>query len=109
MKTLAWLLCGMAVWAATPLTGTWKLNRRKSTIEVALPSFIHNDTMSFRSNGAVKVEVPPTHFIVRDGAGEGVYRVDVSDDQKSLTLTRVLSFEDQSGKQFHTVLILEKQ
>ena len=111
IETLLLMLCGMAVLGGH--TFDWHVETGPARIvpwRRRLPSFdCTNGTMSFRSNGAVKVEVPPTHFIVRDGAGEGVYRVDVSEDQKILTVTRVLSFDDQSGKQFHTVLILEKQ
>ena len=109
MKTLTLLACAIAVLAAAPLTGAWKLNRQKSTTDAPLPSFIHNDIMGFSSNAAVHVEVPPTHFLTRDGSSEALYRVDVSADRKVLTVTRVLSFNDQSGKQFHTVLVFEKQ
>jgi hypothetical protein len=110
MRILTLLVCGLAAWAATPLTGTWKLNRQKSSIESSLPSFLHNDVMGFRAGGPVTIEVPPSHFIVVDPYGEkGMYRVDVSADQLTLTVTRVKSFEDQSGKQFHSVLVLEKQ
>jgi hypothetical protein len=108
MKTLVLMLCGMAVWAVTPLNGTWKLNREKSVAQGALPSFIHGDAISFGPAGPI--EVPPAHFLVQDPYGErNLYRVDVSADQRTLTVTRVLSYEDQSGKQFHTVLILEKR
>lgn len=106
---IALLLCAAAAWAA-PLTGTWKLNRQKSTIGEGLPSFIHDDTMGFRPGGMVNIQVPPSHFIAVDPYGDrGMYRVDISDDQRTLTVRRVKSFEDQSGSQFKTLLILEKQ
>jgi hypothetical protein len=104
------LVCGVALWAATPLNGTWKLNRGKSSLNGALPSFIHNDAMSFRPGGPVMPAVPPSSFIALDPNGDkNMYRVDVSPDQRTLTVTRIQSYEDQSGKQFRTVLVLEKQ
>lgn len=109
MRIFALLLCGLAVWAAAPLTGTWKLNRQKSVVAGALPSFIHGEAMDFRAGGPVTVEVPPAHFLVQDTSGEkNLYRVDISADQRTLTVKQVKSFEDQTGKQFRTVLVLEK-
>lgn len=109
MKTLAFLICGLAAWAATPLVGTWKLNRQKSVVAGALPSFIHGDAMAFRPGGPVSIETPPAHFLVQDPSGEkNLYSVDVSADQRTLTVKQVKSFEDQTGKQFRTVLVLEK-
>ena len=110
MRILALLICAIAAWAATPLDGTWKLDRKKSSLNGALPSFIHNDILSFRPGGIAAPAVPPAHFIARDGNGDkGMYRVDVSPDQRTITVTRIQSYEDQSGRQYHTVLILEKQ
>jgi hypothetical protein len=110
MRILPLFVSAIAVWAATPLDGTWKLDRGKSSLNAALPSFIHNDILSFRPGGIGAPAVPPAHFIARDGnADKGLYRVDVSPDQRTLTVTRIQSYEDQSGRQFHTVLILEKQ
>ena len=110
MKILALFISGIAAWAATPLNGTWKLDRTKSIVNGALPSFIRNGTLSFRPGGIGAPAVPPANFIARDGNGDkGLYRVDVSPDQRTLTVTRIQSYEDQSGKQFHTVLTLEKQ
>jgi hypothetical protein len=110
MKILAGLMCLTAVWAATPLTGTWKLNRAKSTVEGALPSFIHNGTMSIRAGGIGAPAVPPASFVAVDGNDDKkLYRVDISPDQRTLTIIRVQSYENQSGQPFHTVLVLEKQ
>jgi len=110
MKMLALLMCVTAVWAAAPLTGTWKLNRQKSTLEGALPSFIHNGMMSIRAGGIGVPAVPPASFIAVDGNDDKkLYRVDISPDQRTLTMTRVQSYENESGRPFHTVLILEKQ
>jgi hypothetical protein len=107
---LALFMCAVAAWAATPLDGTWRLNRRKSSLNGALPSFIRNDSLSFRPGGIGAPAVPPANFIARDGNGDkGLYRVDVSPDLRTLTVTRIQSYEDQSGRPFHTVLILEKQ
>jgi hypothetical protein len=104
------LMCATAVWAAAPLTGTWKLNRAKSTPEGVLPSFIHNGTMTIRAGGIGAPAVPPASFIAVDGNDEKkLYRVDVSPDERTLRMTRVQSYENQSGTPFHTVLILEKQ
>jgi hypothetical protein len=110
MKMLALLMCATALWAATPLTGTWKLNRQKSTVGGTLPSFIHNDTMSIRTGGIGTPAVPPASFIAVDGNDDKkLYRVEISLDQRTLTMTRVQSYENQSGRPFHTVLLLEKQ
>ena len=110
MRILTLLLCGLAVLAAAPLTGSWKLNRQKSSLQGSLPSFVHDEAMSFRPGGPVSVQVPPAPFLVADPAGEkNLYRVEVSADQRTLTVTQVKSYEDQSGKQFHNVLVLEKQ
>jgi hypothetical protein len=110
MRILALSICAIAAWAATPLDGTWRLNRNKSSLNGALPSFIHNDALSFRPGGIGAPAVPPANFIARDGNGDkGLYRVDVSPDRRTLTVTRIRSYEDQGGSQFHTVLILEKQ
>ena len=109
MKILAFLICGLAAWAATPLVGTWKLNRQKSVVAGALPSFIHGEAIEFRPGGPVNLQVPPAHFLVQDPSGEkNLYRVEVSADQRTLTVRQVQSFEDQTGKQFRTVLVLEK-
>src|SRR5271157_1033608 len=109
MRILAFLLFAIAAWAATPLNGTWKLDRTKSSLNEPLPSFIRNGTMSFRPDGAVAPAVPPASFILRDGNGDKLYRANVSSDMRVLTLTRIRSFEDQSGRQFHAVFVLEKQ
>jgi hypothetical protein len=110
MKILALLICATALWAATPLIGTWKLNRQKSALEGALPSFIHNDTMSIRAGGIGTPAVPPASFIAVDGNDDKkLYRVEISPDQRTITMTRVQSYGNQSGRPFHTVLILEKQ
>jgi len=110
MKMLALLMCVSALWAATPLQGTWKLNRKKSTLEGSLPSFIHNDTMSIRPGGIGAPAAPPASFIAIDGNDENkLYRVDVSPDQRTLTIARVQSYENQTGRLFHTVLVFEKQ
>lgn len=109
MKLVALLLCGFAAWGATPLNGTWRLNREKSKVEGALPSFVHDETMSFRPGGPASPVVPPANFVAADGNSGRLYRVDVSSDQRTLTVIRIQSYEDQSGKQFRTRLILEKQ
>jgi len=110
MKILALLICATAAWAATPLTGTWKLNRAKSTLEGPAPSFIHNDTMSIRAGGVGVPAVPSASFVAVDGNdGNKLYRVEISPDQRTLKITRVPSYENQSGSPFHTVLVLEKQ
>lgn len=109
MKMLALILCAAAVWAA-PLTGTWKLNRGKSTLEGALPSFIHHDTMTIRAGGRGTPAVPLASFIAADGNYDNkLYRVEISPDRRTLTMTRIQSYQNQSGTPFHTVLILEKQ
>lgn len=109
MKILALLICATAAWAATPLTGTWRLNRAKSTLEGAMPSFIHNDTMSVRAGGIGAPAAPPASFIAVDGNNENkMYRVEISPDQRTLKITRVRSYENQSSP-FHMILILEKQ
>lgn len=109
MRILAVLVFAIAAWAATPLNGTWKLDRTKSSLNEPLPSFIRNGVMGFHPGGTVGPVVPLATFIVRDGNGDKLYRVNVSSDMRLLTLTRILSFEDQSGKQFHAVFVLEKQ
>ena len=110
MRMVALLVCAVVVWAATPLNGTWKLNRKKSSLNGVLPSFIHNDTMSFPARAIVTPAVPPSNFIALDGNDEkNMYRVDVSSDQRTLTVTRIQSYDDQSGRGFHTLLVLEKQ
>jgi hypothetical protein len=109
MRMLVLFVCALAAWAATPLNGTWKLDRGKSSLNEPPPSFIRNGAMSFHPSGTVAPAVPPATFIVRDGNGGKLYRVGVSSDMRILTLTRILSFEDQSGKQFHALFVLEKQ
>lgn len=110
MKTLVLLLCAAALWAAMPIEGTWKLDREKSVVHGPLPSFIHDGRMSFEQGGSAIPEASRTNFIVVDGNGQHqMYHVEVSPGQRSLTMTRILSYEDQSGKQFRTVLVLEKQ
>lgn len=110
MKTLVLLLCAAALWAATPLDGTWKLNREKSTVNSPLPTFIHNGRMGIRLDGVAVPGASFSKFIVVDGNGEHhMYRVEVAPDRRLLTLTRIQSYEDQSGSQFHTVLVLERQ
>lgn len=103
MRTFVLLLCAAALWAATTLDGTWKLNREKSTVHGPLPSFIHNDRMSVRPSGTAVLAAFPSSFIALDGS------VEVSPDRRILTRTRIQSYEDQGGKWFHTVLVLEKQ
>jgi hypothetical protein len=110
MKILALLICATAAWDATPLTGTWKLNRVKSTLEGPAPSFIRNDTMTIRAGGVGVPPVSPASFVVVDGNdNRKLYRVDISPDQRTLEITRVPSYEIQSGSPFQTVLVLEKQ
>ena len=110
MKMLALLLFAAVVCAAAPLTGTWRLNREKSNLEGALPSFIQKDTMTIRAGGIGTPAAPPASFIAVDGNDDHkLYRVDVSPDRRTLTMTRVQSYENQSGRPFHTVLVLEKQ
>jgi hypothetical protein len=106
---LALFFCAIATWAAMPLNGTWKLDRAKSSLNEAPPSFIHNGTMGFRPGGLVAPAVPPASFILRDGNDHRMYRANISSDMRVLTLTRILSFEDQTGKQFHAVFVLEKE
>jgi hypothetical protein len=110
MRTLVLLLCAAALWAATLLDGAWKLNRDKSTVNGPLPSFIHNDRISVVPGGMSVPGASPFSFIAVDGNGEHrMYRVEVSPDRRILTMMRIQSYEDQTGQQFHTVLVLEKQ
>ncbi len=109
MKTLALLLCAMAALAAN-VSGTWKLDRQKSTIVEALPSFFRGDTLGLRPSPTVNTDAVASHFLMADGnVQDHLYSADVSADGKTLTIRRVKSFEDQSGKQFNMVMVLEKQ
>ncbi len=109
MKTLALFLCAMAAMAAN-VSGTWKLNRQKSSIVEALPSFFHGDTLGMRPSPAVNTYAVASHFLMHDGnVQDHMYSADVSADGKTLTIRRVKSFEDQSGKQFNMVMVLERQ
>ena len=108
MKAFILLLPAIFLAAATPLEGTWKLNRSKSTPGAEPPSFVKNESMSFPAGGPVTPAVPPYSFVAVDGNNHRMYRIDISPDQRVLTVTRVQSYEDQSGRQFHTVFVLEK-
>ncbi len=88
-----------------PMLQSWKLNAEKSTIDGALPTFIHNGYMRPRPSAAHRPmpydKTQPISIIYGSGNQQTLYQGTVSADGRVLKLT-------EHGPH-HSVLVLDVQ